>query len=1740
MSSAQHDDDKTQKLQRQLTSKDDDIRSYENKLFMANNDYNDLSINYKDALYRSSRESERANKLENDSIKHTDEIKKLKLQLANCQTTMESSDAKLRGLQSSESSLEKRLNSSHSNHDAIKLLESRLDSANSNLKDATTDKTRLSEKMIEIQNQLMASESLNKKLREEIDDNVMQLSSHQNTSSNRRDSVSIKEILNSQIESLNEKLSKSQQDLNMAQNQLMALTRSSKREIEQLREEAQDGHEAQKNLESLLAQSDSIQGELDKKTVALESAQNEVRQLQLQLIQEQSRTSQSNASHQQNKDDEMSISELEDALSTPVSKSALNMSSNSKLLAEISRLMAMIHRLRADRDENLGRAHFSETELKFSQQVHQKDLDKHETELSSLVHTRNELTEELKNSRITCHEYEEQMKKIAVQLEQTRHESNETTKSLERSLSQAKVQITDMEQTDTQNLIKIDAATAQYKALQDSYSGHRERIVELETALKTSQEEAQEFKEDLQDWEEHHLTLQEGAVGIVEKLQDRLNDFREKLQSAEVNYGIAQDRVQSITVEFDKDRMAYEARIDEIDSKFNAALESEHERAKFTDSRLSQLTDMSNTIRENFNQTRLKHSEEIKNLRNEHAIELSKVKQSHQDSSQDRNRQVEAAIQIHEDHHDGIISDLKANVRRLGSEKNEFVEHLAGKEQVLLELKAQHAADIEKLNSEKQRQLDETCKKFDEKLIQMQKKNLDDESLGEVMVDDAKNKEEYHTMEIQYEERIRELVDQVHKADEKVHHLETKLNESLENVAHLQNMSAGGDTTLGNSTLGNSTLRNLFEQSANQTREQSMRSSVGGNDTLNNLFREGIEQRNQQPSQSFSGEVVDIGSSSEDEPTSNNTINNSLFATGIGLSMGQAAEGSMSNESRGYFDESVMADEVLNRSENHRDGSIADHSTDATIAQLFAERQPTHDELRGRIMQLERQLREAIAERDEKLNEAVNESEKRIRILYEEFKKADQENEEKQEKQLHALQAEYITHEMHESKLHAMAQVIFATKKEHRVASELITDLQNKAEEMAEEHAVRVAGLELQLASVADTHSNETDRVREVETELAAAKHTYDENIAQLHQQLDSMTDTRSERVKEVEAELSTITHDHSERIAELQQQLTIAKNDHATLSHEFDGYKSQKDSETENEKRVAANIETELEVLRQDRISDNIKLEEITTLLEKITREYEHKQEELNRLIDTHDGEVEHQKQLLLSSHEQSSKLTRSVEDLEKKLRSVEEGRNEVDSEAYEELREEHKVISEELKALQEEREQFTQQLDSSTKLIEESRVEYDTLLKSAKNERSMLNEQITTLNVKLEEDSQLRTQLEQVIKSKEDEMESKRLKLDELLAKVETDQTLLREAEETSSRYSEVIEQLKQVEKQLNENVNLVTEREAEIFTLNDALSTQSAAIEDIGKLEAEIGALTQQRDEAITSVSASNAKVDEYKVIISSKEEELVVASNGLATLESEKEELLNKVQNGGSGSATADAEELEEARERIQQLESGLESAQQMTEEAEDKCLELEKTVKRLNSQVDRLKAAIKEHPKPGSQAGSSKKDDDAKVSTSSEIVSRTRHATQSTQSTYTTQMTQKKSSEASKGSASPRANAKKRLRDDDDEEHQPRKNPNPSQAEASPATRSRKKSEPISGTPQKRQPSLLSKNKAFTPRRHASQPHSQPQSQSHQSGSASGTTDSRDPNSRRSSQRQQNSQNTQISDLRGRLNQFKRQ
>ncbi|TIA90805.1 hypothetical protein E3P99_01359 [Wallemia hederae] len=1703
MLATDNDDERTLKLQRQLNSKDDEIRSYENKLFMANNDYHDLENNYKDANYRAARESERANKLENMSVKHNDEIKKLKLQLANYETTLESTESRLRGLKSSESFLEKRLTSSQSNQDAIRTLESKLDAVNSNLKDMTTEKTRLSEKLIELENQLMASESHNKKLREEIDDNVMAMSSQQNTSFNRRDSVSIKELLNSQIETQKEKLSKTQQELNMVQNQLMALTRSSKREIEQLQEQAQEGQEAQQNLQSVLAQSDAIQSELDRKTLALESAQSEVRQLQLQVIEEQSKSTQRTAT--QSRDEEMSISELEDAIATPASRSALNMSSNSKLLGEISRLMAMIQRLRADRDGNLGRAHFAETELKFSQDLHQKDLLKHEKELGDLTQSRNDLIEELKSTKITTHEYEQQVKKLSIDLEKVRHDSTESAQALERSLSQAKLLLTDMEQTETQHLIKIDAAAAQYKALQDSYAGHRDKIIELETALGASQEEAREAKEDLQDWEEHHLTLQEGAVGIIERLQERLDESRDKLRSVEVNYGIAQDRIQSMTTDFDNDRAAYEARIDDISSKFDAALESEHERATFMDSRLTQLTDMSNTLRENFAQTRLNHSEEIKNLRNEHAIELSNMKQSHESSIEDRTRQVDAAIQLHEDHHASTINNLQADIRKLSSEKEELAGYLAQKENDILDLKAQYASDIEQLNLQKQQEFDEACKKFDEKLVELERRSVDAEGLGEVMIDDAQHKAEYHNMEIQYEQRIRELLDEKNSASEKIRDLESKLNESLENVINIQN--ASGTNEAGDSTLGNSTLKNFFEQSAASTGEQSL---GAGHDTLNNLFQGG------QPS--YSGGVVDLSSSSEGEATPNqtlqsgsNTINNTLFATDLGVGA-ETMDQSMINESvRDSLADSVIGSEVLDQTDhgleihnNHPDRSVTDASNipllteqHTRIVELEQQLIDTTTQYRADTQRYEQQIHDAEVKFDEKLAEALSQSEERIRVLYEEFKKAELENKsdnpnnsaassEQYQQLLKSIETDYVSNETHESKLQAM--------------SEIISDLKLKLEDTTR--------------SSADLE----ERLSRQGREFAERKGELEKNVA-----------AASETITELEAT-------HSEATASLEQKLASLTADYTSLSHEYLADKDQILAEMHTEKQSKADIETELEVLRQDRINDNLKLEEVTTLLEKITHEYEHKQHELSRLIDTHDGEVDHQKQLVATSNERVSELSSVVEELESKLKSAEESHGDVDSEMYNELKNDYKELDREFKALQEERDQYAQQLDSSTKLIEEGRTEYDALLEKAKEESKMMTEEIDSVKAKLNNEKQLRNQLQETYKSIETESENRRIKVEELLTKVETDQALLLEADDSRKRYNDTKEQLEAVNSQLTKNGKLVEEREAEIATLNDALSTQSAAVEDVARLEEELKKLTQQRDDATEAVKDSNHQAQEYKDTISGMEGELNVASSALAKLEAEKEELLSKAQSSNSGQSSADAEELEDARERIQHLESSLESAQQMTEEAEDRCLELEKSVKRLNGHVDRLKAAIKEHPKAGAKSSSSKKDDEPKASTSSTTPApaKTKVAAQS--------VTQKKAVEVTRASASPRANVKKRLRDQEDEgeEQQPRKNPNPSHSshsESSPVTRSRKKSERLSGTPQKRQPSLLSKNKAFTPRRHASQPHSQ---SNQQSGSGSGTSDNREGNSRRSSQRQQNSQASQISDLRGRLNQFKKQ
>lgn len=1037
----------------------------------------------------------------------------------------------------------------------------------------------------------MASETHNKKLREEIDDNTMAASSALNSSTNRRDSLSLKELLNSQIDNLKEKLSKSQQDLNLAENQLMALTRSSKREIDQLREQAQEGLEAQENLQTVIAQSDNLQSELDKKVIALENAQNEVRQIQLQLFEEQSK---STVKTKQNQDQEMSVSELDNEVETPNSKSSISKSSNSKLLAEVSRLMAMIHRLRADRDENLGRAHFSETELKFSQELHQKDVAKLESDLANHVETQNELTEALKVARITSNEHEHHIEKLRIDIEQLKHEASEKVESLERALGESKVKVNDRESVETSLLIKLDGATSQYQDLQKTLSETKARVIELDTELIASKEEAQEAKEDLQDWQEHRLTLQEGAAGTIEKLQERLDESRDKHRSLEVNHVVLQDSNKALLEEAEKERLQYEQKIDEISHKFDQALESEHERARFTDSRLTQLTEMSNTLRENFNNTRLKHSEEIRKLRDEHAIELSNMRDSHENGVEDRNRQVENALQLHEDHYERLLNDTKNELKNIVKERDDLLHQLRQHDEHLEEIRAEFVAQIENVKREKQEALDDACRKFDERLIEVERRsveaNANEDVLGETMLDDAQHKAEYHEMEIQYEQRISKLMEEINTANNRIHELENT------------DIPQSHDTSAAETTAGNSTLKNFFDQNMEQseilpTTEQTMNSSVGGV-SFNNLFNQSGEK---------SREVVEINDSSDDEQTPDVSTNTILGRDVAPHSENQDVDISMANESvKDYLTDSVLGNEVLAQSE-HGLASIQNaDNTDVSFAHLFADHQPTYEELKNRISELEQQLAEAIMERDEKLNRALEESEQRIRILYEEFKKAEIENN-------NASDAKN-DHEEKE-RLRAMVEVIFVNKTNCRLATQ---------------------------------------------------------------------------------------------RVAELEQQLVEISNHRVELSAEIDNIKSQRELEVQSENQQRVLYENELEQLRQDRQNDGFKLEEVTTLLDKITREYEFKQDELRKLIDSHDVDVENQTQLIENSKQQVDELTRLLEESQARLKGVEEDRQNADNVAYNELQEVHKELLRELSLLKEEREQFDQQLDSSTKLIQEHRGGY------------------------------------------------------------------------------------------------------------------------------------------------------------------------------------------------------------------------------------------------------------------------------------------------------------------------------------------------------------------------------------------------------------------------------------------------
>lgn len=186
------------------------------------------------------------------------------------------------------------------------------------------------------------------------------------------------------------------------------------------------------------------------------------------------------------------------------------------------------------------------------------------------------------------------------------------------------------------------------------------------------------------------------------------------------------------------------------------------------------------------------------------------------------------------------------------------------------------------------------------------------------------------------------------------------------------------------------------------------------------------------------------------------------------------------------------------------------------------------------------------------------------------------------------------------------------------------------------------------------------------------------------------------------------------------------------------------------------------------------------------------------------------------------------------------------------------------------------------------------DALNQNARNEREVLNSQISELNERLQTVYQQKLQLEESLHGAAESETSR--KLQEANMKWENDYAM--QSELAERRYNEVMEQLEQVRSQFNDNNKLIEEREAEISTLNDALSTQSAALEDVGRLEAEVENLSRQRDEASNSATEASTKLGECHNTIKMKESELEVASQALAALEDEKNSLMDKVENGDS--------------------------------------------------------------------------------------------------------------------------------------------------------------------------------------------------------------------------------------------------
>ena len=1363
----------------------------------------------------------------------------LLLQVANFETSLQTSESKLRGLESSEGNLEKQLINSRSNKDLIDQLQSRNQDLIDNVNFIKNDNSKLNQKLIEIENQLIVSESQNKKLRDQIDESTLPCASNNlQHDNNRRESTSFKDLLNSQIDNLKQNLQRSNQNLTDTQNQLMALERSSKRQIDQLNEQLIEGNEARDNFQSLLKNFDEVQSELDKKSISLENAQNEIKGLQLQLFDEQSKqiTQQTN----NNNDKEMTISELEEGNTSSVRKSSISLSSSSKLLNEISRLTAMIHRLRADRDESIGRVHFAETELKFSQQYSNNEINKLKNVINGIENSNNELMNQIKSLKINNNEYQQLITNLKIEIDNLNYKfENELTKHND-ELEQTKNMLKDKDENHENVLKTLNENQVKFNLLEGEFNNCRDYVRKLEIELDASREECQEAKDDLQDWQEHRLTLQEGAMGTIERIEERLEVSREKLKNSEVNLLNSQQAINDLNHTIQVERKEFEEKLMNISKQLEVSLMNENQRALQTDSKLTQLTDMSNQLRQNFSDSRARHAEEIKLLKNEHAIEIHKIKESIDDNSVDKQRQIDEMIHEMEYNHKRKIEGMIEDQISISKERD----HL---EQVLENIRSDHYHELQQYQlihendiKDLQRRQSDSVNEILRSQSSNSNKNDYEEKMNKINDDLISAFNYIHELEIEIED-LKTSIPDTEDGNTTLNRLFDQKNEDNTNISKISNNDVieidsdsddgnndGDDETPNmslqqnenNRSVGDETMRNLFSSDRDNINDQSNISA--GDDKLDNLF-------SSQRSQSQVGE----------KSVGNETMQN-LFSDSIReqTPINDEHDRSVGNETLNNFfashsnihndkdqDNNVLMSEVTNNSVGNE-----------TLQELFAIKPPSYDELIQRIRILEADLNNALHEKDQKLTEAVKDSENRIKILYEEFKKSEIENNTNSNAQielknlLESIDNDYILFSHHQSQIQTLVEVIFSVKYRYLLSKKLIKDMENQ---------------------------------------LSVLKSQNDQCV-------------------------------------------------------------------TENSKLNDDKIsfENDYNELKNEKLNNQYKLDEVVNVLEKITTDYETKQNELKDLVDIHESQL----------HESNNKI--EILENELKLIGSQSETGDLKNEIEKYKNESNENIS------------LISNLKNDLNLLQ---IDHQNTRNNFEEERLQFKEQIEKISLENLNEIGLKIVAENKLKERELEINN----LNEILNENSNNDELsrsIKENEISNKKISNLQQQLKEIDEKKVDIEGKYNELKVIIDNTNTSLKNNEDKLKEYETSCLEYKKLINDRDIEIDQLKNMQ---NELKTVMESKERELEVASQSIVSLELEKNNLLvfitiydyyyhilinyyrnDKLLSINSGNQNQNSddveaqlkdinEELEESKERIQSLEKSLESAQQMTEEAEDK-------------------------------------------------------------------------------------------------------------------------------------------------------------------------------------------------------------